>query len=244
VWADHWGKRRLGTITSEEIEGTLGQWARDRNWSAATRNNALMQLSGLFSFAYARRWIDVQPIERGRVALLPVDNARTRWLRLHEVEAIRAKSPAWMQPIVSFAVMTGMRLGEICSLRRANVQQDGKGRTFIVTDKTKNGERLHWPVEGGALELVEGALEAAPFPASFLFPGPKGGNAESSIRRALPEAVKKAKLRYGRKHPDGITFHTFRHYAEFRIMWSRAGQVMGSGVNPENLWQADQFVSA
>jgi hypothetical protein len=34
------------------------------------------------------------------------------------------------------------------------------------------------------------------------------------------------------------------HYAEFRIMWSRAGQVMGSGVNPENLWQADQFVSA
>ncbi len=29
-----------------------------------------------------------------------------------------------------------------------------------------------------------------------------------------------AGLRYGRKYPDGVMFHTFRHHAESRIMRS------------------------
>src|SRR5882757_613744 len=41
----------------------------------------------------------------------PEDNARTRWLRLHEVVAIAEKSPEWLCVIVKFAVATGMRLG-------------------------------------------------------------------------------------------------------------------------------------
>ncbi len=228
LWAERWGKRRLSTITSEEIEATLGQWTRERQWSAATRNNVLMQLSGLYSFAYGRKWVGAHPIERGRVPLLPLDNARTRWLRAGEVEAIRDNAPEWLRPIVTFAVMTGMRLREICSLRGASVQRDNRGRTFIVTERTKNGDRLHWPVEGAALALVEEALRRAPFPASRLFPGPRGGDAETSIRRALPVAVRKAGLRFGRRHRDGVTFHVFRH--------SMASLALNNGI-PESTVQ-------
>ncbi len=59
--------------------------------------------------------------------------------------------------------------------------------------------------------LREAAVARAKFPHSFLLPGPRAGRALMSIRRHFPAAVKAAGLKYGRKHPDGITFHTYRH---------------------------------
>jgi site-specific recombinase XerC len=61
-------------------------------------------------------------------------------------------------------------------------------------------------------------------------------------RRRVQDLWRKWQVRAGfdRLYP----LHALRHYAEFRIMWSRARQVMGSGVNPEDLWQAEQCVSA
>ena len=50
-----------------------------------------LQLAGLFSFCYGRKWIDQHPTEKGRVPKLDVDNARERWLRTHELEAIFAE---------------------------------------------------------------------------------------------------------------------------------------------------------
>jgi len=220
-WPDIFRGRKVASITSEEIEAQLARWMTDREWSPATRNQALAQLSGLFSFAYARKWIDVHPTDKGRVSRLSVDNERTRWLRLHEIEAIRAQTPDWMQPILDIAVKTGMRLGEICELRRSSFQTDDRDQTYLVVEKTKNRERLVWPVEGRLRETVEAAVARAKFPHSLLFPGPRGGRALMSIRRAFPEAVEAAGLKYGRKHPDGVTFHTYRHYPERRIIPNR-----------------------
>lgn len=44
-----------------------------------------------------------------------------------------------------------------------------------------------------------------------MFPGPEGGDARTSVNRQLPDVIRAAGLRYGRKHKDGVTFHTFRH---------------------------------
>ena len=61
---------------------------------------------------------------------------------------------------------------------------------------------------------------------------------ETALQRAVREAVLKA----GISKPASC--HTFRHYAEFRIMRSRAREILESLVNPGDLWRADQFVSA
>jgi integrase len=113
--------------------------------------------------------------------------------------------------------MIGMRLGEICELTRASVERDDQGQAFLTVRKTKNGRPMFWPLEGAALALVKKQLKGAPFPASHLFPGPKSGNARSSIRRRFKDAV----LAAATKHPkmrlvwgesrSGITFHTLRH---------------------------------
>jgi integrase len=228
-WVPLFADRTIASVESDEIETALQTWTKARKWTPATRNNVLMQLSGLLSYAYGRRWIESHPTERGRVPLLAVDNARKRWLRRHEIEALKLAAPIvadqedtatgtkkWLRDgfpaLVSFACSTGMRLSEVCDLRLGSYQEDDQGNAYVITGKTKNGTRLAWPLEGETHELVKTARAAGgKFPGKHLFGGPRGGSAESSIKRWLPVVCKVAKIPYGRKHEDGITFHTFRH---------------------------------
>jgi integrase len=238
-WSPLLADRPLKTITSEEIESALSNWTATRKWSPATRNNCLMQLSGLLSYAYGRRWIDAHPTERGRVPMLATDNARGRWLRVHEIEALRQASirvadhpevatgtRPWLREvfpdILTFAAATGMRLSEVCELREASYQEDDQGRAFVVTEKTKNGTRLTWPLEGDALAIVKARREGVKFAGAHLFGGARGGSPESSIKRWLPAVCRDAKLAYGIKAANGITFHTFRH--------TMASQAIAAGV--------------
>ncbi len=210
-WCGTFAKRKLTSIKADEIETLLAERAKKHSWAPATRNMALRQISGFLSYARRRSWIEHHPIDHGRIPTLPEDNARTRWLRLHEIEAIAQHSPEWLRVIVKFAVATGMRLGEICHLTRASYQTDEAERAYVITEKTKNGERLIWPLKGWPKEYVENRVAKTSFPAEYLFPGPGGGFAYASVVKYLPSVVKRAGLKYGRKYPDGITFHTFRH---------------------------------
>lgn len=210
-WVHVFGERELASVTSAEVESVLCSAVIENGWSAATYNRALAQLSGLFNYARRHRWVHENPVNRGRVPRRQENNARTRWLRLHELDAILAASPDWLAVIVKFAVATGMRLGEVCGLTKACIQHDERGLLFVVTERTKNGERMAWPLEGWTRTYVEHRAGAAKFLADYLFPGPGGGHAYTSVHHTLPRVVKKAGLKYGRKHADGVTFHTLRH---------------------------------
>ena len=245
LWTDLFKKRRLASISTVEITNHLDRWQIDKRWSGGTRNRVAAQLSGFMSFAVRRRWIREHPMERGRVSRQDESDGRTRWLRRHEIDLLRAKvhevegiDDDWRQvldDVIVFASSTGVRFGRVCDLRRADYA-DG----FIVIDKDKNGERVHIPVAGDLEPLVERRVEVANFSGSYLFPGPKGGNARASIRRWLPRIVRAAGLVWGKYEqgedgkalrdkrgrkvldPDGITFHTFRH--------SMASNAFDSGV--------------
>lgn len=215
-WRERLEERPVSSVTGEDVEDALNEWTKERGWSPATRNNALAQLSGFLTWCSKRktdgaRWIVHHAIREGGVERVAVDNRRERWLRPEEIEALRAKAPAWLADVIAFACSTGMRLSEVCSLTLASVQKDANGEPYILTERTKNGERLAWPLVGPVRALVERRAEACRFPAAPLFPGPDGLKTLSAIRRDLPAVVKAAGLRYGRKHADGVTFHTFRH---------------------------------
>ena len=83
---------------------------------------------------------------------------------------------------------------------------------------------------------MEAAVARAKFPHSYMFPGPRDGNALMSIRRAFPEAVEAAGLKYGRKDPDGVTFHTYRH--------SMASLALNAGVPKSTVQRMGNWKSA
>ena len=211
-WTKEFGDYPIGSLTTEQLEDALRTQARRKKWTPSTWNRALVQLSALFTYARSRNWIKEHPLERGQIPKMPEDNARTRWLRLHEIEAVLAQCPDWLAPLVRFAVSTGMRLGEVCGLTRAGYQVDQLGQAYVVTEnKTKNGERLIWPLEGWPKEHIEKRVAECRFAGDYIFPGPNGGHAQTSVNRTLPGVIRAAGLRYGRKYPEGVTFHSFRH---------------------------------
>ena len=226
LWVEVFAGRPLQGITLAEVEEHLARWTDDRGWAPATYNNALSQVSGVLTYAYRKGWIDRHPI-RGRAERMVANNERQRYLRPGEVEVIKAaalelaaaempEAPDWLHDIIVAAVSTGIRRGALCSLRCADIERDEGGTLWLFIGKDKNGEALHKRILGELAEIVDRRLRGA-LPGAFLFPGPEGGNAYTSIGRYLPEAVRMAGernpdlgLRWGAKG-DGITFHTMRH---------------------------------
>ena len=91
-WTKVFGDHPITSLTADMIEEALRKRARRYRWAPATYNRALAQISALFTYARRRKWIKEHPVERGRIPRMPEDNARTRWLRLHEIEAILEKT--------------------------------------------------------------------------------------------------------------------------------------------------------
>lgn len=220
-WLPAFSGRALHTITTAEIRKRLEDLTSERDWSPQTRNNVLHQLTGLLTFAMAQDppWILRHATSRGKVPLLEVDNARERWLSAEEVAAIAGASPGWLADIVRFAAATGMRLGEVCDLRKASYHR-ANGVGWLAVRETKSGQVLRFPLTGWVAQLVARRAQRTKTPDGRLFPGPGGGSARMGIKRNLPAAVQAAGLHWGRYQkvngkrvpvPDGVTFHTFRH---------------------------------
>jgi integrase len=112
-------------------------------------------------------------------------------------------SPAYLWPIVELAIHTGMRRGEILSLRWSDV--DMRRRT-ITLSQTKNNERRVIPLN----ETVTAVLKRLPrhLDTDRLFPNLNG----PMITRAFSRACRKASL-------PNLRFHDLRHtFASYLAM--------------------------
>jgi integrase len=138
-----WQQRRLKAVSSASVR-------RERN----LLNNA---------FEIARkewRWLNANPFTGVR---RPRDGRpRTRIASDAEVQKLMDAASPTLRRAIAFALETGMRAGEIASLRRI------EGRVAYLTD-TKNGEARQVPLSGRALEVWEEGipLEAGSISAMF-----------------------------------------------------------------------------
>ena len=212
LWVERFGSEHVAEISSQRIRTAIDEMSQERKWSSQTRNNALAQLGGFYSWAM----IQVpplavrHPIADGRVPLAKVDNERDRWLTAEELGKLVDACPPWLRDLVRFSAATGMRLGEATALRASSYREDAKGGTWLELRKTKSGAPLRYPLSGWIARLVAGRVRGRKADAR-IFPGPGGGGASMAIKREFPAAVKAAGLVYGRKDATGVTWHTLRH---------------------------------
>ena len=105
-------------------------------------------------------------------------------------------------PIVTLALSTGMRRGEILGLSWENV--DLQSRRIILL-RTKNGERRVVPLVGKAYELIKGLyLKLEPENQDLLFPSPNNPKNSTCIRTAWYTTLKRGKI-------ENFRFHDLRH---------------------------------
>lgn len=203
--------RRLDQITSEDLRSWRDE--RLKKVSAASVNRELNLISGVFSHAI-KEWglpLVENPVHHVK---RPAGTGRHRNRRVSEQEIgelLRAagwqqdRQPAAGRDYVGWAILiaveTAMRLGEICSIRIADI--DPPSRCITLHD-TKNGDTRAVPLSTKALEMV-----------TFLSQG-RGAHellvplAPESLGLYFREARKKAGL-------VGVRFHDTRHEAATRM---------------------------
>jgi len=115
----------------------------------ATVNHELKCLKAMLNKAMEWGIIDEYPVSR--IKLLRTENKRLIFLELEEIERLVSACEGNLAAIVTLALHTGMRRGEIFSLKWRDVDFNHR---FITLLRTKNGEK------GGMSNLVE--IRSAP----------------------------------------------------------------------------------
>jgi len=130
--------------------------------------------------------IDVSPFTKGESLFLRENNERIRYLTQEEAEQLLKACPAHLRPIVETALNTGMRKGEILSLKWSQIR-DG----WIYLEETKSGKGRPVPLNDAQISVFGELRARQQLRSPFVFCDDKGrpfGNVQKSFDSALKRA--------------------------------------------------------
>lgn len=239
----HWWKEELGAyylsdLSSETIDESYRKLLRNpgptgRRRSATTANRYLISLGACLTYGRKRlKWLDRSPVSeierekepKGRVRFLsrPADEEDSELDRL--LAACRASQNPDLYDLVTLALWTGCREGELMALRRSYIRMGERGFTLPASiTKTKRDRFV--PLVGPAMEVIQRRLKVRRLDTEYLFAGPRP-NAKFSPafpRRAWNTALKVAGI-------DDFRFHDLRH--------THASYLAMSGATERELMEA------
>ncbi len=219
-------KAELGDYSLAALNpGLIAKYRDDRLAAGKSANTVRLELSllsHLFTIAI-KEWrlgliynpvmnIRKPPPGQGRNRRLSADEEKTL------LEACDKHSNPMLGWIVRTALFTGMRAGEIISLRRGQV--DLVRRVVRLTD-TKNGSARTVPLTNEAKKVLDSALRnpARPFDTDLVFYGEPGRDDKRrpyEFRMAWKKVIKKTKI-------TNLRFHDLRHEAVSRLVEAGLG---------------------
>lgn len=224
-----WWKERIGHLLLSDLTSSVIAECRDqllieitkrgRLRSTSTTNRYLSALSKNLSVAVNEwGWIDDTPIRK--VSKPAEGKGRERYLSREErkrlLEECKNSRNLNLFPIVSIAILTGMRFGEIANLRWGNLDFE---QGIITLLQTKNGEIRYVPLTKEAEKIFKESPSFGNSQQSLIFPPSNNTRAQKviSIREAFEAALKRAEI-------DNFRFHDLRHTAASYMAMSGATQ--------------------
>lgn len=131
---------------------------------------------------------------------------KTRYLSSEERTRLQEQAPPWLKPMLTLALATGMRLGEVTSLRWDEV--DRSAGMLHVSEETKTGSRMI-PLNSTALKVLDEQVRHVRSP--YVFTTGTGANFDTEERRnqitkTTISVMKSAGI-------ERASFHTLRHTA-------------------------------
>jgi len=177
------------------------QWAYPPN-KPATINRMLAVLSHMFTKAVDWKMMPKDVAAGINAKMLPENNRRLRFLSKEECQALIHACDPHLKPIVITALNTGMRRGEILTLRWD--QHVDLKHNFILLDNTKNGERREIPVNKTLCAVLQGLPRRIDIP--YVFFDPATGKPYKEFKRSFGSACRRAGIRDFRPHDLRHTF--------------------------------------
>lgn len=176
--------------------------------SPSTINRELTIMKHMYTMAVREwEWCRDNPVKRVRME--KEGPPRDRWLTYEEEKRLLDTCPAWLKEIVTFALNTGMRQGEILGLRWKDVNLF-KG--IVILDMTKNGERRSIPLNKTTWELLKTKAKVRYLAGDYVFTNDAGNKMDGgNLRTDYMKVLKKAKI-------EAFTFHDLRHTFATRLV--------------------------
>lgn len=176
-----------------------------RTAAPGTINRELAVLSHLFNKAMEWGWIDRRP---ARIKRFKEDNGRITYLTVEQVkrllEAASEDANPQIYPFIVIGLDTSMRMMEILSIRREDVNVD---RRVIFIPKAKAGSREQ-PITAHLAEFLKGHIDAAEPGQVWLFPSRSLAGHTKWIEEPFRRVVAAAGF-----DPKEVVRHTLRHTA-------------------------------
>jgi integrase len=155
-----WFKRHQGILSAffgqlplDQINPSLITEFREKRVregkSPAYVNRSLAVLRKSLNLAYEMDWLDRPVIVR----LLPEPPGRDRWVSSDEEAQILSACPRWLREIVLTSLYSGLRLGEVLSLRWEHIDLD---RQVLYVHKSKNRDRRSIPLHPKLSDMLKG----------------------------------------------------------------------------------------
>ena len=196
-------ERRLTEITSADIEGY--KMHRRASVSGSTVNREMALLKRMFNLAIEwDLYLGLNPFRK--VKFFREFNTGLRVLSLEEEEKLLQNAASYIQDLIRFALNTGMRVGEIFSLRWETVNLE-KNVLNVFAPKTQKIRGI--PINAEARKVLE--YWALGKRNEFVFYNPETGKPFVDLKAGFKLACKKAGI-------TGVTWHTLRHTFASRLV--------------------------
>jgi integrase len=220
----HFGDMPLHTITRKHVEDFITK-RRDEGITAATANRELVRLSSMFKRAVAWGYIEANPI--AGLSQAKEQHKEAEYLSREEVARLLDACPERIRPLITVAVNTGMRWGELMALEWRDV---GFDRGFITVRDPKNRETRHVPMNAAVREALElhrrRQAEQVGGIVPQVFARPETGKPWIDVRKTYYRALKDARI------TRRVTFHGLRHTAASHLVMAgvdlrTVGKILG-----------------
>jgi integrase len=206
------GNKKISEITTEEVEGFKSY--RSRHVKPATVNRELTLLKHMFTKAVEWKRLLANPLRGVRSLNVPARVERILELgeEIRLLAACDCVRSRLLRPVVILALNTGMRRGELLSLRWEQI--DLIQRSIRVLNGKTNSSERSIPMNSTVFDLVSDLARNKK--SNLVFPSNrKIGERFLDLKKGFKRAVQLAGLRK-------IRFHDLRHTFATRLIQSRA----------------------
>lgn len=198
----HFGDLAVMKVSRGELAAYRTARQAEKTVSDATVNRDLSVLRRVINWSVDEGIIPVNPL--GRIRLARERRVRRSILPTVEEDALIAAAPEHLRQIITCALDTGMRRGEITSQRWEDVDFHRK-LLYVTRSKTPEGESREIPLSKRLHELLLGMRKETGLVFTY------EGEHVRIIKRSWKTAIKNAGIRY-------LRFHDLRHSFNSRLM--------------------------
>ncbi|GAA4648109.1 site-specific integrase [Kistimonas scapharcae] len=190
------------------------------NYAANTVNNYMSRLRDIFSIAQRNHYTDHDLVSC--CCMFSVDREDPDPLSKEEYQRILSVAPLLFRHLITFAVYTGMRIGEICALAWEDVDFIS-GTVTVQRNKTALGYKLPKSGKSRQIQLFPPALESlrAMKQMTFMYPEEK-----ISVSLKQKKVIQRVRFVFNKncyyKHETG-SLSPHKVLARWRTLLKRAG---------------------